>query len=501
MLEFFRRHRGAFLITVTVVIIISFSVWGGWKKSDHRGHPSETALSVYGRDYSIQDAQRYARRMNVIYMLQLFDLMSGLSRAEDTNIDRGNSFVINQIILQKEMEKMGIQPSDAEAKAAMEKLPALQENGKFSPQRAYNAEQMLGSYGFSSHDMLEVMKLSIGYNKLSDLIGKNYVASPIEAEKAYASEYQTLKVNTIEFKLEDFKKTAEVKDEEIQKYYDEKKDTYKTAEKRAISYVLFENPKPDEKKTPEDTQKEQKAQVDNVNKFNNALAQAGAKFEEVATKEKAAIQKLDLFTQDAAPEAIKGDNELIQAIFALDTSRPYSDPVKGTKGYYIFTVTKTEEPKQQDLAAVKEKIKETLVTQKAQEALSKAVNDNRAALADGLKAGKKIEDLAKEKKLTLSPIKDITVAEPPQDIPNGYLIARQAQDTPAGELTKAIDNDSGSLIVYVSAKELRKRDDSASLRDNLGTSRADQERTRLFGAWFNSRREEAKPKALVTMAE
>ncbi len=500
MLEFFRRHRGAFLITVTVIIIISFSVWGGYKsgRDGPERQPTDIAFTIYGKNYTVAEAQRYGRGMNMIYMLQLFDLMSGLSRASSTGAGQGNDFVLNQIVLKHEMERLGIHPSDAEAKAALEKLQAFQDNGKFSAERAYNAEQMLGSYGFNSTDMLDMMKLSIGFNKVKDLIGKNYVASSVEAEKAYASQYQTLKVKTIDFKLEDFKKAAQVSDEDIKKYFEEKKDTYKTEEKRAVSYVFFETPKDLDKKTPEERQKLQKAVVDRVNAFNDASIAAGAKFEDIVTKLKEKAIAADLFTESAAPEALKAETDVVKAIFALNKdARPISDPVKGTNGYYIFTVTKIEESKPQDLAAVKDKIKEALVAQKGQEALTKAVNEARTALADGLKAGKKIDDLVKEKKLTLSALTDITVAEPPTELANGYKIAQEAQDTAAGEVTKAIDSDTGASIVYVEAKELRKREDSSNLRQNMANTRADMERQRLFESWFSKRREEANAKVLI----
>jgi len=503
MLEFFRRHRGAFLITVTVIIIISFSVWGGYKsgRESPEAQPTDTAFNIYGRNYTIAEAQRLERRTQMLYLLQMFDLL-GLSRIGSQD-DKNNNFIFNQLVLQHELNRLGIHPSDAEAKATLEKLPALQENGAFSPQRAYTVEQTLGSYGFSGADMLEIVKLSIGYNKLKDLIGKNYTASPLEAEKAYASEYQTLKVNTLEFKLEDFKKTAEVKDEEIQKYYDENKESYKTAAKRAISYVYFEIPKDKDKKSAEDRQKDEKAVIERVNKFNAASIKPGAKFDDIAKDKdtKETLLKADLFAKDAAPDALKAESELLDSIFANNPDvHAISDPVKGSNGYYIFAVTKVEESKQQELAAVKDKVKEALVAQKGQEALTKAVNDARTALAEGLKAGKKIEDLAKENKLTLSAVSDITVAEPAQELANSNIIARQAQDTPAGELTKPIDTDTGSLIVYVSAKELHKRDNSAALRENLGNTRGSQERERLFEAWFTRRRDESKAKMLITQA-
>ena len=67
--------------------------------------------------------------------------------------------------------------------------------------------------------------------------------------------------------------------------------------------------------------------------------------------------------------------------------------------------------------------------QKADEARSKAVNDARKALNDGLKAGKKIEDLVKDQKLTLDALPDIDTANPPQEVPNGFLIAQEAAKT------------------------------------------------------------------------
>lgn len=501
MLEFFRRHRGAFLITVTVIIIISFSVWGGWKGRDTpQGQPTDPAFTIYGRTHSIAEAQRLARRMEVIYMLQMYDLL-GLSRVGGSGDAAGNNIVLNQVILQHEMDRLGIHPSDEEAKTVLMTLPSFQENGSFSQSRAASVEMMLSSNGFSSTDLLEIVKLSIGYRKLRDLVGANYIASPLEAEKSYASEYQTLKVQTIDFKLDDYKKTAKVTDEEIQKYYDENKENYKTAEKRAISYVYFENPAADDKKPLEERQKQEKAVLDRVNKFIAAAIKPAAKFEEVVKEMGEKAITTELFAQDAAPEAIKAENELIQAIFNNNREvRPISDPVTGANGYYIFSVTQVEERKQQELAQVKDTIKEVLIAQKAQETLTKEVNDTRTALVDGIKGGKKIADLAKEKKVTLSPVTSITVAEPDMAVTNSNLIATQARDTPAGEVSKVIDTETGALIVYVSSKELHKRDNSAQLRDNMGTSRADQERSRIFDAWFSRRREEAKVKMLITTA-
>jgi hypothetical protein len=503
MLEFFRRHRGAFMIVLTVVIILSFSVWGGWRQDSgpRMASASDEAFTMYGKTYTVGEMQRLERTAQVIQMLQMYNLYFGLMSASRSPESGGRDFVFNIVVLKQQMKELGIHPSDAEAKAELERQPALQENGQFSAQRAYNLQQNLGMYGMGGADMLEVAKLSIGYNRIQDLISKNYLSSSIENDKTYASDHQTLKVQTVSFLKEDYKKTAEVKDEEIQKYYDENKDSYKTPEKRAVSWVLFANPADAEKKPLEERQKLQKEQISRVEKFNEASIAPGAKFDEIVKNLKEKEEKAALFAKDSPPEALKDEGDVLDAIFAhAKEARAISDPVKGTKGYYIFTVTQIEEPKQQELAEVKEKVKETLLAQKAEEALSKAVNEAHAALQEGLKAGKKIEDLAKDKKLTLSPITEITVNEPPVELPEARDIAKEARKVAAGSLAKVIHTDKGAMIAYVAAKELRKRDDSATIRKNTEERNASSERSRLFNAWFSRKVEEAGLKVHLKMS-
>lgn len=530
MLEFFRRHRGAFLITLTVIIIVSFSVWGGWKKAG-RGEGSlmtDTAFTIYGRDYTVPEMHRLQRRLRPMFMMGLMELYQGLDSAARGPDTQGGDFLFNSLVLEHEMEKLGVNPSNEDAKEALQKLSPLQENGKFSLERAQMLEQNVAADGLSGQDLLDIMKLDIGLKAMQALLGKNYVPSPVEVEKAYASKYQTLKISTIDFKLDDFKKAAQVTDADIQKYYDEKKDSYKTAEKRGVSYIFFAEPKPEEKKPeekkPEDDKKtpekkaeekaaeekkkaeeeakaaeklkqDRNAMVERINKLNAELRMKKAAFAETAASLKETVVKAPAFARDAAPAELKDEADVMEAIFSFNKdTHGFSEPVRGSKGFYIFTVDQIEEPKQQELAAVKDKIKETLVEQKGQEALGKAVNEARTALQEGLKAGKKIEDLAKEKKLTLSPQTELTISEPPATLANAQQIADSAKDTPAGEVTRVMDTPAGATLAYVYSKELRKRDNSADLRKSMENSIARKEREHIFNSWFAQKREEAKLK-------
>lgn len=498
MLAFFRHHRGAFLITLTIIIIISFSVWGGWRSDSHyerRAQVTDHAMTVFGKDYTIGDVQRADRSLQFAqFYMQSYELPSMLMMLSGDGGFGGGGInrLTNLFVARHLMEEMGIRVSDAEAIEALKKIPALQNNGKYDESRAQMLEQNAGSMGFERDDLLGIMKDTIGLQKLQELVTGSYVASPIASEKQYASNYHTFKGSKIAFETDTFKKAATITDDEIKKYYEENKEDYKTFEKRGISYVFFENPKDLDKKPLEERQKEQNKVTERVNAFNDLTAK-GVKFAEAAAKTKEKVESVPPFPQGEPPAALKAESNLLELVFArAKDSKTPPEAVEGTNGWYVFDVTKIEEPKQQELAEVKDKIKDTLAGQKADEARTKAVNDARLALNEGLKAGKKIEDLVKEKKLTLEPLPDIDIANPPQDVPNGFLIARQAAKTPVGSVSNAVDYDKGTLLIYVKAKELRKRPDSADVRKNQVEALSRQESMNLFQAWFQEKHNEAK---------
>ena len=500
MLEFFRRHRGAFLVILTTIIILSFSVWGGWqgRPGGYLDDPTATAFTIYGKDYSRSEMERHMRYMRLAYMMGMYDLpqqLTMVSRKYQTKDEVPLDFVFNLIVLRREMERNGISISAAEARAELQKLPALQNNGVYDPARASQLEDNLGSMGFRGPDMLEIVKDKVGLDKLRALVAGNFSPSPLAVSKAYASQYQTVKAATITFALEDFKRKAQVTDDEIKKYYEEKKETYQTPEKRAVSYVFFEEPKDLDKLDPDKRAKAQKEFGKKVNEFNEATLKPKAKLEMIAAGLKMKPEILAAFSQDAPPDAIKAENDLVSAIFQHDpASHPISDPVKGTKGYYIFSILKREEPKQQDLKEVSDKIKATLVAQKAQESMLKAANEAREALAAGLKAGKKIGDLVKEKNLALVDLPEYSPASPSPEMPVGREITSAAVKLPAGQISTPVESDTGAVLVYVNAKELRKRDDSATLKQNVQDSIVFREQFEVFKAWFEKKRDESKLK-------
>ncbi|MDB6137266.1 MAG: SurA N-terminal protein [Verrucomicrobiaceae bacterium] len=530
-------------MTLTVVIILSFSVWGGWRRSGMAGQRSadDTAFTIYGKDYSHLELQRFNKYQQLYYMLGMYDLLDLGSVAEGLKSrDPGAAnydFVGNLLVLRAQALDYGIAVSDDEAQKKLESLPRFQKDGKYDQATAANIEKNLGAYGFTGDDLLQVGKDSIAYEKLQAAVGANYSPSPLAVTKSYASKQQTIKASTIQFVLEDFKKKAEVKDDELSKYYDQNKDNYKTPEKRAAAIVLFEKPKPrdedkpkpDDKAPADEKAKAEKAKADEKKKADDAkdFAEATTKFEALASdfdiefkKPGADINKLvadfnkrrtdlklkveipglkvetlPLFERGTPPAQIKDESKLVDEIFRHSLKAGSNgEPVESPKGYYFCKITQVEEPKQQELKDVKDKIKEVLVAQKGQEAMTKAANEARTAINDALKAGKKLDDVLKDKSLKAEALPEFSADNPPPNNPQGQAIAKAAAETPAGGVAKSanvIANDKGELLVVVNAKELRKRDDAETLKKSEEASLASTGSRDLFKSWFGNLRRSA----------
>lgn len=500
MLAFFRHHRGAFLIILTVVIIISFTFMGGYTRSGgNTGAPTDRAFTIYGRDYTIAEMQRSQRLFELSRMLGMYQFGLELVMASYQHQTRDSSpvdFTFNLLVLKQKMNDLGIEPSDAEALEGLQKLQAFQKDGKFDPAQAAIVEENLGPYGFRSSDLLELVKYDIGFRKMKELITKNYTPSQLASDKRYASMYQTIKASTIAFALDQFKKDAKVEDEEVKKAYEEKKENYMTPEQRVIRYVFFEKPADLEKIEDEAERNKRTADfTETVRLFYAETDKPDANLEALAAAQKLKVETTELFAEDAPPEPLKEIDALVSTAFGLDaTEQPISDPIQTDKGYYFAEVIKVEEPKQQELAEVQDKIRETLTDQKAKEAMATAVNDTREALTAGLKEGKKLEDLVKEKNLTLSPLPEFSPNMPPADLANAYDIAREAEGAAAGSVTKPIPTENGVLLVVVNDKELRKREEGDTTREGVQTSLVTNEREQIFRAWFARQKEDANLK-------
>jgi hypothetical protein len=506
MLELFRRFKGPVMIGITIIIIVSFSWWGVRDRGDGmnavRREPGEKAFTIFGRDYTGFDLSKIERSQMIAYYTGNFGHAMELSgAAEELKLRDAPSpydFVGNLLTMREIAAENGVSVTDNDARARMETFQPFQKDGKFDVNTAAEFEERIKANGFSIKDVQQLAKDMITLEKLKDLIAGNYQPSSLAVDKAYALNHQSIKATAVTLLTEEFKKKAEVKDDEISKYYDETKDSYKTTEKRAAAYVLFEKPKPDAAKKAEENEAAQKAFITSVNEFDIAVKAPGADFNAVIAdfqKKNPALklQTLPAFEKATPPEAVKAEAGFVDTLFN-PTSKLGQVPshVEGATGYYYMKVTQIDEPKQQELKDVKDKVKDTLASKKATEAITKAADEARTALVDGLKAGKKIADLTKDKGWKIEELAAFSPNSPPPTPAVLAKVAKAVGNTAVNGVTKPEIDDQGATLVVVTHKELHKSDTAASLKTSEQTSQASAVKDALFKAWFGAQRKAAK---------
>ncbi len=91
--------------------------------------------------------------------------------------------------------------------------------------------------------------------------------------------------------------------------------------------------------------------------------QSGVPFDEIALQDSLNIEKTDLFTVEAAPANLKRENLVLGTILGLEVGE-YSEPVEGTRGYYIVQVVDKQPFDEVDFAGKKESIRKRLETER-----------------------------------------------------------------------------------------------------------------------------------------
>jgi hypothetical protein len=491
------------MIIVAIIIIITFSMWGGYRGDKNQGqrlaNGADILMELDGKNINRNEVERCLRQSTMMQYMGMRSLGGFLSsvNGNDNNQDNEQTqlrFASNIIILKQQLEKIGIFISDEEAKEAYQNNPMFQENGKFNKENAERLEQLLQSQGFLPADILELIKLDLGFDKLQNLVSNNYDASKLEGDQAYAYAHTNVKLAQVKFDINQFKKQVKIEEDSIKKAYEEKKSELLSQPKRAISYIHFADAQNLDKIPLEERQKLTDSQLQRVDQFNQDSMADNAKFTDIANKYKETIITTEPFTQDSPPATLKDEPELLTAIFKQSlNSANISDPIDGANGYYIFTIT-------QDIPAAPlsyEQAKDSIVTQltglRALEALTEAVNRFTAATTEGFKSGQTFENIAKAQGLEVTILNELNVRAANTSVPfANELLNAKVVLLPPNTISKPIETPEGTLIVSPIEKKLYKSEQSLSLRENSENNATSGSRMMLMMLWFNDKAEQAK---------
>lgn len=502
MLTQIRHIQKGTLIIVTIIIVIAFAfLYSDFDFVSGTVGRQDCVVKVYDRCYRAKEAAQLATHFDVAYQLGMYDFATVLFGENRLDQDR-TDFIMSLVILRTEAEKLGIEPTPDEIKAAIPNLPIFQQPWVTAD---FVKNNVLGPNGFTDGDLAQLVKDYLSFQKLRELIGTGVVAVPSEVELLYTRANQRYTASRIEFDRAKFADSVKVTDEEIAEYHEANQESLLTEAKRGVEYVKFLP-----KELPEDATNEARTEANfafanAVNRAYSDLADDEADFAEIAKQyvgEKAdftmTYELLEPFSASSPPEEFAEKGAVIDQLF-IETLR-YDDvtvpiPSGEDGGYYVFHITEDIAPEPMSLEEATPGIRKALITRNSDRAVNDAANTARTEISEALEAGKDIAAAAKEAGVELIPVPNFSLQEPApvDEVPDAELIAAAVEGVGAGEISEVVQRagDAGYLLVYVDRIEIYEDEEKSSAERALSAAVEGGIKRRLFSAWFNQRRAES----------
>ncbi len=249
MLTFIRRYQYGLMLVVAIVVIIAFAFL--YDANNYRSPEARTAFTVNGKTYNMADLDRMRNTYDLTRQLGLFDLLRDLvGKRQDGS---PQDFIYNLLILRDTAVEMGVSATDEEIEEKIRNLYPFRPRGKFDQALFDNFKTRLGSFGFTTSDLYQLVGDSVTLEKMKDLLAANFKPASTEVDDAYTAKYQKIGAYRIDFDADTYAKDIEVTDDEIKEYYEENKETLKSEPKRSVEYVHFKEPKFEDPKPPNPT--------------------------------------------------------------------------------------------------------------------------------------------------------------------------------------------------------------------------------------------------------
>ncbi|MDB2497150.1 peptidyl-prolyl cis-trans isomerase [Verrucomicrobiales bacterium] len=500
MLTQIRHIQKGTLIVVTILIVIAFAfLYSDFDFVQGTVGRQDCVVKVYDRCYRQKEVSMLANHYDVAIQLGMYDFVTVMFGEDRMDDDRTN-FIMSLIILRKEAEKMGINPSEEEIKEAIPKLPIFQQPLVSAD---YVKNSILGPNGFTDGDFAQLVKDYLSFQKLRDLIGAGVAAVPSETDLIYTKRNQRYHASLVKFDRAKFADTLKITDAEVKEYFEANTETLQADPKRGFDYAKFTP-----KKLPDDATAEQKA--NSARDFGNAvnrvyadLADDDADFVKIAKANEGSKQhfemkvgKFEAFPPVSPPEELKDKGEILKELFTPtlqidDVSIPVAT---GDGGYYVFHYGEVIEPRPLTLEEATEAINTVLKNRKSDRLVNDAANEARAKIVEALEAGKPFAGVVKEAGLEVEKLDAFSRAEPPEGRTDASTVLGAAEEAGTEKSVSAVisqPNGEGYFLVYVDKIDIFEDEEKDSAKRSMAASTENSLRRSLFTAWFNQRRLES----------
>jgi len=294
------------------------------------------------------------------------------------------------------------------------------------------------------------------------------VADPDEAALKATYEAQKSDFMTPEFRkfsalallVDDLKSQITLTDDDLKAYYTDHKATYDKVERRRLQQIPFKD-----KAAAEAARKEL---VEGKKNFLDVAKAAGATEADVNLGMLAKVDMLDPVIADAA--------------FALERDA-ISEPVEGRFSTVLIRAIEIDPAKESTFDEVKDKVRDTLSTEKAEASLQERID----LIEEGINAGKTLKEIGEEQKIKFF---DVAAADASNktpdgktalDVPNAEIAVKQVFESEVGVQPESVSLP-GAGTVWVTLSEVTppKQKPFEEVKDAVKTAYIDKEKAKLL---------------------
>ncbi|MEY2598437.1 MAG: Chaperone SurA [Verrucomicrobiota bacterium] len=492
MINLIRRFQQPLLIALTVVVIVAFVIIYGGPGASLSKLGSDSVGKIYGRNVTPVEYRSIMRQFQVCQSLGMFDLILPLTQSARTMQEAVDNYVWNTLVLRHEARALGVVPTENQIADTIQKLPAFLNQGKFDHNRYQVMLQMqLSPRGMNAQGFEELITDYLRLQAVRDVLAASSTPAPDELLTAYSRQYQKAEASVARILREEIASSITLSDEDIQKAFEERKDSLKTPEKRTVQYVFFPLPTPATPDAPRPDAESIQKLLDKASDFAGSLLAPGAQLEELAKNAQLEVNITPAFAATERIEALGNQRKIVEAAFQLTPEKPASEPLDAPKGYFVLYLKDILPAKALSLEEAKPQLTESLKKDRTRETLAIKAAEARKKIDEALKAGKPFAEAAQAAGLKVEALEAFSRTESKFSGPDASLIQNAALELKEGQLSTPLEGADGTLLLFLSKRLPIDPADVEKKREILSPMLETQRTEGLLAEWMEQRRNQA----------
>jgi len=454
MLDSIRKRQRTLLTIITIVVIVAFAWFYNPATMRRSQGPGGALGKLNGRTINVSDVQKIERNTQLAFTLGLQDMIQDLTPEARTRDDQTLGFAWNLLLLRDEAKQLQIEPTSDQIAKAEKALPQFQTNNQFDPSKYQHfIDTALKPNGFIPADLDDVVADHLRYTGVSDLVKGSTPLPEAMFKEQYDLVNEKLSLAIVRFNRADFESSIQVSDDEIQKYYDQHKETILSPEKRTVELVSF-LPTDEQKKLADDQKvAAEKPLAENADTFAQAALQNPANFDQIAKDKGLQVFQTDSFSLDKPDKVLAGDQGLLREAFNLTKENPVSDVVEANGGFYVMKLANIDASRPLSLAEAKDQVIAAIKEEKAQTAIQAKAKDLREKVDTDMKQGVGFVQAVENAGSKVETLEPFALADPGKNTEIAQLIAENGLTLEQNETSKLLQDQAGALVIHVLKKD------------------------------------------------